>query len=227
MRLDHEFVVPASLNETWRTLTDLRLVASCMPGAALTEVVDDEYRGTVKVKAGPISMQYRGVARFIEKVDSEYRAVISAEGKDVKAGGRASAIVTAQLAETGEGTRVTVTTELDLTGRVAQFGRGIITDISSKLLDQFADALRSVMSGEGRDVRVVLDGGGAVAGESERSGGQTVAPTVALGPQDRDAAQDPAALDVFSLVDRRWMWGLGAGLLLAVMVVLAGGRRRR
>lgn len=125
----------------WEVLTDVPRIAPCLPGAELKEVDGDEYKGIVKVKVGPISAQYSGVARFIERDEAAGRAVLSAEGRDTRGAGNARATITATLTPDGSGTSVSVVTELDVTGRVAQFGRGVLGDVSAKLMEQFADCL--------------------------------------------------------------------------------------
>ena len=149
MELTNEFDVEVPVEEAWAILTDLERIAPCMPGAQLTEVEGDEFRGNVKVKVGPITAQYKGVAKFAEKDDAVHRAVIDAQGRDTRGQGNANALITATLAAQGTGTRVTVNTDLKLTGKVAQFGRGAIADVSGALLDQFVSCLEhDLLSGE-------------------------------------------------------------------------------
>lgn len=147
MKLTNEFVVPRGVDETWAVLTDLARIAPAMPGATLTEVVDGDYKGTVKVKVGPVTAQYAGVARFKEQDEAARHAVIEATGKESSGRGRASALVTADLTPDGEQTRVTVTTDLTLSGPLAQFGRGAIAEVSTRLLDQFVENLRTTVLG--------------------------------------------------------------------------------
>ena len=130
-------------------LTDVERIAPALPGAQLQEIEGDEYRGIVKVKVGPITAQYKGKATFVEKDDANHKAVLKAEGRDTKGQGNASALITATLVPDGEGTKVTVHTDLTVTGKVAQFGRGVMADVSAKLLDQFVDHLEStVLAGD-------------------------------------------------------------------------------
>jgi carbon monoxide dehydrogenase subunit G len=130
-------------------LTDLERIAPCMPGAELQEVEGDEYRGIVKVKVGPISAQYKGSARFIEKDDDRHRAVLLAEGRDTRGQGNASATVTAIATPDGDGTTVSLVTDLAITGKVAQFGRSIMGDVSAKMLGEFADRLEADVLSQG------------------------------------------------------------------------------
>jgi carbon monoxide dehydrogenase subunit G len=148
VELTNEFSVGVPVDEAWLVLTDLERIAPCMPGAQLEEVEGDEYRGIVKIKVGPITAQYKGVATFQERDEAAHRAVIKAEGRDTRGQGNASALVTATLVAEGDGTKVTVQTDLTVTGKVAQFGRGVMADVSSKLMDQFVKALEAdVLSG--------------------------------------------------------------------------------
>lgn len=143
MELTNEFRVDVPIDQAWAVLTDVERIAPCMPGADLQEIEGDEYRGVVKVKVGPITAQYKGTARFEEKDDATRRAVLKAEGRDTRGQGNASATVTAVLQPSGDGTSVSITTDLHLTGKVAQFGRGVLADVSTKLLRQFVDCLEA------------------------------------------------------------------------------------
>ncbi|HSO97291.1 MAG TPA: SRPBCC family protein [Acidimicrobiia bacterium] len=147
MKLEHDFQVGVPIADAWATLLDIERIAPCMPGAQLQEVDGDEYRGIVKVKVGPITAQYKGVARLTEANEHDGRLVITAEGRDTRGQGNASATITAQLAPDGDGTRVHVDTDLNVTGKVAQFGRGVMADVSSKLLGQFVDCLSTNILG--------------------------------------------------------------------------------
>ena len=138
MELTHSFTVPASLERTWATFMDLQEVGSCFPGATVTEVTDDGFAGTVKVKLGPIALVYGGTGSFVERDDAAHRAVIEAKGKDKRGNGTAGATVSIQLTDAGDGaTRADVRTDLSVTGKPAQFGRGVMQDVSDKLLGQF------------------------------------------------------------------------------------------
>jgi uncharacterized protein len=145
MELTNEFRVERPCEETWAVLTDVELIAPALPGAQLQEIEGDEYRGIVKVKVGPITAQYKGKATFVEKDDANHRAVLRAEGRDTKGQGNASALITASLVPDATGTRVTVHTDLTVTGKVAQFGRGIMADVSTKLLNQFVEQLETTI----------------------------------------------------------------------------------
>lgn len=137
MRIDNEFSVGVPVERAWQALTDLEALAPCMPGAELTGVDGDIHRGKVRVKVGPMVSQFAGTARFVERDESAHHAVISAAGKDMRGGGNASATVDARLRGEGAGTVVTVSTDLNISGRLAQFGSGMIKEISEKLFAQF------------------------------------------------------------------------------------------
>jgi carbon monoxide dehydrogenase subunit G len=137
MKIDNEFSVGVPVERAWQALTDLEALAPCMPGAELTGVDGDVHRGKVKVKVGPMVSQFAGTARFVERDESAHHAVISAAGKDMRGGGNASATVDARLRGEGAGTVVTVSTDLNISGRLAQFGSGMIKEISEKLFAQF------------------------------------------------------------------------------------------
>jgi carbon monoxide dehydrogenase subunit G len=141
VELTHSFTVPVPVERAWTVLTDVEGIAPCMPGAELREVEGDEYRGVVKVKVGPITAQYQGKATITEKDDSAHRIVVKAEGRDTRGQGNASANVIATLAGEGDATTVNVVTDLNVTGKVAQFGRGVMADVSNKLLGQFVVCL--------------------------------------------------------------------------------------
>ena len=148
MKIEDSFRVEVPVEEAWKVLLDLERIAPCLPGAQLTEVEGDEYRGTVKIKVGPITAQYKGVAKIEEADEANRKVVLQAEGRDTRGQGNASATVTATLVADGDGTTVNIDTDLNITGKVAQFGRGVMADVSSKLLGQFADNLkRDVLSG--------------------------------------------------------------------------------
>jgi carbon monoxide dehydrogenase subunit G len=149
MELSNEFDVSVPIAQAWAVLTDVERIAPCLPGAQLQEVEGDEYRGVVKVKVGPITAQYKGAAHFVEKDETNHKAVLWASGRDTRGQGNASASITAELTPKGDSTHVSVLTDLTITGKVAQFGRGVIGDVSVKLLDQFVENLEStVLSGE-------------------------------------------------------------------------------
>jgi carbon monoxide dehydrogenase subunit G len=148
MKLENEFTVGVPIGQAWGVLTDLELIAPCMPGAQLTGVSDGVYTGKVKIKVGPVTAEYAGTAQFAEKDEQAYRAVIDARGRDSRGNGNAAAVISAQLRPAGESTQVSVTTDLTIAGRIAQFGSGMIKEVSAKLLGQFVDCLESRLGGD-------------------------------------------------------------------------------
>jgi len=150
VKIEDQFSVDVPVEEAWKVLLDVERIAPSLPGAQLQEIEGDEYRGIVKIKVGPITAQYKGVARIVEADEANRKVVLKAEGRDTRGQGNASATITATLVPEGRGTAVKIDTDLNITGKVAQFGRGVMADVSSKLLGQFADNLRrDVLSGDG------------------------------------------------------------------------------
>ena len=149
MELTNEFEVAVPVEVAWAVLTDAERIAPCLPGAELQEVEGDEYRGVVKVKVGPITASYRGTARFTELDEGGHRAVLLAEGRETRGQGNATAQITASMEPSEAGTKVHVLTDLSITGKVAQFGRGVLADVSTKLLDQFVTNLEASVLGPG------------------------------------------------------------------------------
>lgn len=137
MELEHTFVIPTSVESGWDLILDLERVGSCFPGAIVTEATDTDFSGTVKVKLGPIALVYAGAGSFTERDASNHRAVIEARGKDKRGNGTAAATVVITLSDHGDGTQVDVKTDLAITGKPAQFGRGVMQDVSDALLAQF------------------------------------------------------------------------------------------
>lgn len=229
MELQHGFTVPASVDEAWQTLLDIERVAPCMPGATLDEVTGDEFSGRVKVRVGPISLTYKGTARFAEKDDAAHRAVIEGTGKDTRGNGTASAKVTANLSpdgDLGDWTRVDVQTDLTVTGRPAQFGRGVMSDVGDKLIGQFADCLAGKLAGAGAaDAGAEAESVGGTGDVAQAAGGQ---------PRSVPSAEPPhaEAIDLFSaagpaVAKRIVPAALGFGLLLLIIAVFRRRRRHR
>jgi carbon monoxide dehydrogenase subunit G len=144
LELIHQFTVPASIDVAWAAFNDLERVAPCFPGASLTSYDGEAFEGVCKVKLGPISLQYSGTGRFVSRDEATHTALIEAKGKDKRGNGTAAANVTATLTAAGDdATDVTVKSDLNITGKPAQFGRGVMQDVSDKLLGQFATCLES------------------------------------------------------------------------------------
>src|SRR6266536_840693 len=149
MEFEHSFTIPVPPDEAWEVLLDVERVAPCMPGATVDTVDGDDLTGRVKVKVGPITMTYRGHARFVERDEAAHTVTIEASGKEARGTGTASAKVHAALHGDNGRTRVTMNTTLNVTGRPAQMGRGVLADVSGRLIEQFAANLAGQLAGEG------------------------------------------------------------------------------
>ena len=184
MEISDRFRVSTPIDDTWKVLLDIEGIAPCMPGAQLQEVEGDEYRGIVKVKVGPITAQYKGAAKLAEVDEAARRIVIDASGRDTRGQGNAKAKILVTMAPEGVGTRVDVTTDLSITGKVAQFGRGVLADVSSKLMGQFVENLE-------RDV--LNEAGGS---DTSTAGGpyERALESVPSGPQAR-ATEGPRKIE--------------------------------
>lgn len=166
MEINNSFEVKAPIDVAWATLTDLARIAPCLPGATLTSIEGDVYKGHVTVKVGPIVAKFGGQAIFQERNDTAHRAVLKGEGRDSTGKGNASAIITAQLEVVDAGTtRCTVNTDLTITGKIAQFGRGALADVSDKLLKQFVVNLESTVLTQ--EANNVIDPAREIAGEAQ------------------------------------------------------------
>ena len=177
MELTNEFRVDVPVDHAWGVLTDVERIAPCLPGAQLQEVAGEEYRGIVKVKVGPITAQYKGAAHFLEKDDTNHKAVLKAEGRDTRGQGNANATITATLTPDGEGTQVKVVTDLTVTGKVAQFGRGVLADVSSKLLGQFVDCLHNDLLGDSGSESSASESSAAPSDEPPQAAPSSSAPS--------------------------------------------------
>ena len=165
MQLQNSFVVPADIETAWNTLLDVEKVAPCMPGATLTSVDGDDVTGNVKVKLGPVSMVYGGKATFLSKDADSHTAVIEGAGKETRGTGTAKALVTTTMvSEAPDRTRVNVTTELTITGKAAQFGRGVMQEVAGRLIDQFSANLAAAMTAPAESEPVIA--AAATNGES-------------------------------------------------------------
>ncbi|MFF2204711.1 SRPBCC family protein [Streptomyces sp. NPDC058145] len=147
MELHHEFTVPVPVDEAWQALLDIERVAPCLPGAVVEEYDGKTVTGSVKVKVGPVTVTYRGTAVFEEQDAAAHRMVLAASGRETRGQGTARATVTAVLSERDGGTAVAVDTDLKVTGRPAQFGRGVLGEVGDRLVGQFAACLADRLGG--------------------------------------------------------------------------------
>lgn len=231
MELSSSFEVARSLEDTWAVLTDVERIAPCLPGAKLQEVEGEEHRGIVKVKVGPITAEYKGVATFTEKDDSSHRAVLEAKGRDTRGAGNASAVITAQLAAVDDNTTsVTVDTNLSISGKVAQFGRGVMADVSAKLMGQFADNLATMLEEDSAGAGDAAGDSEAGAGDDASAAGADDAGAGAAGSDSADAAagaaadsaddDDVEAVDLVSMAGGAVLKRLVPTVIVLVLVVL-------
>ncbi len=168
MKLENEFRVSVPIDRAWEVLTDIPLITPCLPGATLTDHDADEYKGKVKIKVGPVTADYSGSAVFVTRDEATRHVEISAAGRDSRGSGNASATITADMTTDGDGTKVSIATDLKISGKVAQFGKGMIAEVSAKLIDQFVDCIEQELLGE-----AIID---QVAAESAAGPGTAAAP---------------------------------------------------
>ena len=235
MELVNDFTVNVPVGEAWTTLTDVERIAPCLPGAQLQEVEGDTYRGVVKVKVGPILAQFKGQAAFVEKDDTNHKAVLKAEGRDTGGKGNASAMITAQLTAQGAAsTHVVVSTDLTITGKVAQFGRGAMADISNKLLGQFVENLETTVLMKAPAATAPAAAAAAAAPATKSA---PTAPTNGVGTGSGSAPSQPtvrkidqpeaAPLDLAEVAGGAMLKRLLPVLGVVALVLLVVMRRRR
>jgi carbon monoxide dehydrogenase subunit G len=236
MDLTHSFTVPASLDETWDAFKDIEDIAECFPGAAVTSVEGDEFKGTVKVKLGPIAMQYAGSGAFVDRDEPAHTFVVEAKGKDKRGGGTAAATVTAVMtAVSDDSTSVEVKTDLSITGKPAQFGRGVIQDVSDKLLQQFIDCLEgkvgapSPAEAEAAPAEEAAPAAAAAAAAPAPEAGEAVA--AAAPAAGKRKAEQVEAIDLGTtvlpiLLKTYWKQIAAAVVVLIILKKLLGRRRR-
>ena len=224
MELVNDFTVAVPIDDAWKILTDVERIAPCLPGAQLQEINGDTYSGVVKVKVGPILAQFKGDAEFIEKDEVAHRAVLKAKGRDTGGKGNAEALITAQLVEKDtNSTLVTVTTDLTITGRIAQFGRGALAEVSAKLLKQFVEQLHET---------VLVPGGSASEPEAPESepaanaDGASEASPASAGPR-RVEHREVEPIDLIDTAGVSVVKRLAPLVIVVVLLVLLLRRRRR
>ena len=212
MEMTNEIEVNASASDVWDAFNDVERIAPCLPGAQLTEIEGEEYLGVVKVKVGPVNAQYKGKATFVERDQDALKVVILAEGRETRGQGNASATITATLEALDDNrTKVGVTTDLKITGKVAQIGRNLIPDVSSKIMDQFADNLEVMLSANTDDSS---SGDDAAAGDTGADAG---------------SRPEPEAVDLLEVAGppAAKKFGPIAGLIAALWIVRKIFKRRK
>lgn len=222
MELSHQFTVPTGVEETWAHFEDIASVAECFPGAQVTSAEGDSFAGSVKVKLGPIALVYNGTGTFVEKDEVAKRFVVDAKGKDKRGNGTAGAHVTVSMADVGGSTEVSVATDLAITGKPAQFGRGVMQDVSDKLLGQFVDCLEARLTAPAESADVVPSGASAPGASAEAAPEPPPAKVMPL------RQPEPEALDLGSAVLpilAKTYWKPAVGGLAVVAVVWWLARR--
>ncbi|HEY5843702.1 MAG TPA: SRPBCC family protein [Mycobacterium sp.] len=218
MKIANEFTVSAPIEQAWNVLNDLEQVMPLMPGAQLTGRNGEDVLGKVKVKVGPVTSEFSGKVHFVEQDRDNYRAVIDAKGKEARGSGNAAATVTAQLHEAGERTRVTVDTDLKIVGKLAQFGSGMLQQVSEKLLGQFVDSL---------ETKLVAEAAPAAAPEAAASAVPVSGDPVPTMRPAAPPAAEPAPIDLLELAGGTALKKYGpvvAALFAAAAAVFAFGR---
>lgn len=219
MILDNEFRVSVPIERAWEVLTDIPLITPCLPGAELTGHENDEYSGKIKIKVGPVTSHYAGKALLTVRDEASRHVEIQADGRDSKGSGNASAKITADMSEDGDGTKVTIHTDLKISGKVAQFGKGMIAEVSGKLIGQFVDCIEQRLLGDG-----VID---EVAAESAAA--STPDASTAAAAQTPPSAPEPVeALDLMDLAGGsvyKRLAPVGAALVFLLVVGLLFRRR--
>ena len=210
MDLTHRFTVPVPIDDAWAHFNDISSVAECFPGATVTSVEGDTFAGSVKVKLGPIALVYNGSGTFTEKDEATHRMVVDAKGKDKRGNGTAGAAVTMTMVEAGSSTDVEVVTDLAITGKPAQFGRGVMQDVSDKLLGQFVSCLEQRLTDSGTATPEAA--GGLETGAS--------APSSTGGSGGGGDALNLGATVLPVLVRTYWKQALGALVVLVLIIWL-------
>ncbi len=216
MKLENEFTVKVPIERAWEVLTDIPEIAPCLPGARLTGQDGNVYSGKVKIKVGPVTAEYAGTADFTELNQVNKHVVINAKGRDSRGSGNATALITADMVAVGDNTKVTIDTDLKIAGKVAQFGKGVIGDVSKKLIDQFVACIEAKLEHDGEEV--------APAAEPAAEG-------TAPAPVARQFAEPDEEMEALDLMDaaggavaKRMMPALAAAVVVLIVIYLI--RRR-
>jgi carbon monoxide dehydrogenase subunit G len=193
LKLENEFTVEAPVEEAWDVMLDLERVTPCLPGASLTGESGDEYEGVMTVKMGPVSQKYNGTVRYEETDEENRRAVLRADGKDARGQGTASATITSTLHDEGGKTRVTVETDMQITGKAAQFGRGMQQEVATKIFDQFSECLEREIMGQNVQEEPAANGAASDttdAASASTANGTTSSAGTSNGSQDSGASEE-------------------------------------
>lgn len=255
MELTHTFTVPVDVETAWTMLRDIERIAPCMPGATIDSVDGEDFTGRVKVKVGPMQITYKGEASFVEVDDTAHRAVIDAKGRESRGSGTANATITAHVASLDEGSEVKVVTDLAVTGKPAQFGRGVMADVGEKLIGKFAECLAEQLSGDaemqngaaaepptadpaGNGDRTPESSGGVASGSPAAAPGRSRPPAAGItgSPVTTPATTTPPTItsrptdDAIDLIDLAGgsvakRMGPAAGVVALILIILWWRRR--
>ena len=227
MELEHRFSVPVPVAQAWDVLLDVERIAPCMPGATVESFDGETIEGRVKVKVGPIQVTYAGTAKFIEKDEAGRRAVIDASAKEARGSGTAAATITAVLTDAGGSTDVVVTTDLQITGKPAQFGRGVMVEVGNKILGKFAECLADELSGKPAAAAAGAETAAAAAGIAESTTAAGAQATTAPPPLRRLPEEE--AIDLLGTaglpVLKRLLPVVGAVVIALILWRLVSRRR--
>ncbi|MFW2380886.1 MAG: SRPBCC family protein [Acidimicrobiales bacterium] len=235
MKLENEFVVNVPIERAWEVLTDIPEIAPCLPGARLTGQEGDVYSGKVKIKVGPVTAEYAGTADFLNLDKENYHVDIDAKGRDSRGSGNASAVITADMTPADGGTKVVIHTDLKISGKVAQFGKGVIGDVSKKLIDQFVECIHDKLEHDGEEPEEAIEKVAAASAESDAgkaaSAGAAQQAGEATGPVTRTFDQPEQEMEALDLMDaaggavfKRAAPALAGAALLALIIWLINRR---
>ncbi len=208
MKIENDFRVSAPIEKAWALLTDIPAIAPCLPGAELTGQDGDTFEGRMKIKVGPVTAEYKGTATITELDEESHRVLLSATGRDSRGSGNASAEITAVMTPDGDGTKISIDTDLKIAGKVAQFGRGVMADVSKKLIGQFADCIGSKLDTPAEE------------SSSEREGPEDSARTDAGGESEEETDNTLDLLEVAGGAMAKRLVPVVAGIILIVVLIV-------
>ena len=234
MKIENEFTVNAPVQQAWEAMLDLERIAPCLPGASIDEAVDGEYQGTMAVKMGPISARYRGTVKIEETDEEDRRAVVRANGRETRGQGSASATITSTLIEENGGTRVRVETDMQVSGRVAQFGRGIMQDVAEEMIGRFSECVeQEIISGDGTARTADEDQTSEPETSEREAAAERSASTAARGSREENRGHPVRAAEPLDLGDvgrgaivKRAVPALAGLAGVGLLLLVAGASRR-
>ena len=217
MKIENDFRVAAPIDQAWALLTDIPAIAPCLPGAELTGQEGDDFHGQMKVKVGPVTAEYAGTATIVEMNEADRVVTLKASGRDKRGAGNASADITATMTEDGDGTVVAISTDLKVSGKVAQFGRGVMADVSKKLLGQFAECIEGKLESPAPDAERDSASGGTADAPADGEG-----PAAAGGDDNDDEVLDLLEVAGGAVAKRLIPAVLAVIAIVVIVIVLVG-----